>query len=28
MTKTIREALIDIQNENIKDPFGWLTPVE
>ncbi len=27
MTKKIREALIDIQNENIKDPFGWISPL-
>ena len=24
MTKKIRETLIDIQNENIEDPFGWI----
>ena len=27
MTKKIREALIDIQNENIEDPFGWISPL-
>ena len=27
MTKKIREALIDIQNEDIKDPFGWISPL-
>ena len=27
MTKKIREALIDIQNENIADPFGWISPL-
>ena len=28
ITKNIRETLIDIQNENIKDPFGWVLPLE
>ena len=28
MTKNIREMLIDIQNENIKDPFGWVLPLD
>ena len=27
MTKKIRETLIDIQNENIEDPFGWISPL-
>ena len=27
MTKKIRETLIDIQNENIDDPFGWISPL-
>ena len=27
MTKKIRETLIDIQNENIDDPFGWVSPL-
>ena len=25
ITKKIREILIDIQNENIEDPFGWIS---
>jgi len=28
ITKNIRETLIDIQNEKIKDPFGWVMPLE
>lgn len=28
ITKNIREMLINIQNENIKDPFGWVSPLE
>ena len=28
ITKNIRETLIDIQNENIKDPFGWVLPLD
>ena len=28
MTKNIREALINIQNEIITDPFGWVMPVD
>ena len=28
MTKKIRERLIDIQHENIEDPFGWVIPLE
>jgi len=28
ITKNIREMLINIQNENIKDPFGWVLPLE
>ena len=27
MTKKIREKLIDIQYENIEDPFGWVVPL-
>ena len=27
MTKKIRETLINIQNENIMDPFGWISPL-
>ncbi len=27
MTIKIRQALIDIQNENIHDPFGWISPL-
>ncbi len=27
ITKKIREALIDIQNQNIEDPFGWISPL-
>lgn len=27
MTNQIRETLIDIQNENIEDPFGWISPL-
>ena len=28
MTKNIREALVNIQNENIRDPFGWVMPAD
>ena len=27
MTKQIREKIIDIQHENIEDPFGWVIPL-
>ena len=27
MTKRIREKIIDIQHENIEDPFGWVIPL-
>ena len=27
MTRKIRERLIDIQYENIEDPFGWVIPL-
>ena len=27
MTKKIREKLIDIQYENVEDPFGWVIPL-
>ena len=27
MTKLIREKIIDIQHENIEDPFGWVIPL-
>ena len=27
MTKKIRERLIDIQHENIEDPFNWVIPL-
>ena len=27
MTKKIRDTLIDIQNENIEDPFRWISPL-
>ena len=28
ITKNIRETLINIQNENIRDPFGWVMPAD
>ena len=28
ITKNIREALINIQNETIRDPFGWVMPAD
>jgi branched-chain amino acid aminotransferase len=28
VTKKIREKLIDIQYENIEDPFGWVVPLD
>ena len=27
ITRKIRERLIDIQYENIEDPFGWVIPL-